>query len=177
RVKYQHIWRDGNFLLGSYPNGFERRINRFDVAPLERDVLKVTFDASPAPMFDLGIEGIYKVNRYKDTLLGRTKDQRQELNLSAAYGDFKVFRVTAFADFEHTQYDSNHWVGDISTFPNEVPTGAYPWASNVKDRNWLFGLAADWVYSERLRIYGSYIYTKANGEVDFSAPSYANAIP
>src|SRR4029079_11956977 len=150
RVKYQHIWRDGNCLLGSHRNGFERRINRFDVAPLERDVLKVTFDASPAPMFDLGIEGIYKVNRYKDTLLGRTKDQRQELNLSAAYGDLKVFRVTAFADFEHTQYDSTHWTGDITNFPVQT-SSTYARVGNVKDRNFLVGLAADWVANERLR--------------------------
>src|SRR6185436_6754446 len=119
RLKYQHVWRDGNFVGATFGNGFARRQYRFDVAPLERDVIKATFDASPAPLFDVGIEGIYKVNRYKDTILGRSKDQRQELNLSASYGDAKVFRVTAFADFEHTQYDSNHWVGDITNFPTE----------------------------------------------------------
>ena len=178
RFKYQHIWRDGNFLLSNYGNGFEARIGRFDVAPLERDVFKVTFDASPAPMFDLGIEGIYKVNRYKETILGRTKDERQELNLSASYGDLNSFRVTAFADVEFVQYDSNHWVGSIATYPVENPAGGiYSWRSNVKDRNHLVGLAADWVVNPRLRFYGSYIWTKANGEVDFQAPPQANAIP
>jgi hypothetical protein len=108
----------------------------------------------------------------------RTKDQRQELNFSASYGDMKVFRITAFADVEHTQYDSNHWVGDITNFPTENPSGGiYAWAANVKDRNWLVGAAADWVVNERLRVHGSYIWTKANGEVDFSAPASANALP
>jgi MtrB/PioB family decaheme-associated outer membrane protein len=177
RLKYFHMNRTSNFLLGSYPNGFEQRIYRFDAAPLDRDVLKLTFDTSPAPLLDLGAEVIYKVNRYADTPLGRTKDTREELNLSASYGDMKVFRVSAFADFEHTQYDSNHWVGSITTYPNAALPSAYPWLSNVKDRNWLFGVAADWTYGERLRFYGSFIYTKANGEVDFQAPSVANAIP
>jgi hypothetical protein len=49
--------------------------------------------------------------------------------VSASYGDMKVFRVSAFADIEYTQYDSSHWVGSIATYPNAVPTSAYPWQS------------------------------------------------
>jgi hypothetical protein len=176
RVKYYHLDRNANFLAGNFGNGFDKRQMRFDVTPLERDVFKVTLDSSPAPLFDVGIEGIFKVNRYKEVILGRTKDQRQELNLSASYGDMKVFRVTAFADFEHTQYDSTHWTGDITNYPVET-SSTYKWVGNVKDRNFLVGLAADWVVNERLRFHGSYIWTKANGEVDFQAPASANALP
>jgi hypothetical protein len=176
RVKYYRLDRNSNFIAGNYGDGFERRQNRFDVAPVDRDVFKVTFDASPAPLFDIGVEGIYKVNRYKDTTLGRLKDERQELSFSAGYGDMKVFRVTAFADFEHTHYDSNHWVGDITNYPIET-TSIYAWKADVKDRNWLVGVAADWMVNERLKVYGSFIWTKANGEVDFQAPPAANALP
>jgi hypothetical protein len=36
-------------------------------APVDRDTLKITLDANPAPLFDIGGEVIYKVNRYGDT--------------------------------------------------------------------------------------------------------------
>jgi len=177
RVKYQHMNRTSEFLLASPTPSFDSLVYRFDAAPVDRDTLKITLDANPAPLLDVGGEIIYKVNRYGETQLGRTKDERQELNLSASYGDMKVFRVSAFADVEYTQYDSSHWTGAITSYPNAVPNNIYPWQSKVKDRNWLLGVAGQGYVSERLRLYGSYIWTKANGEVDFAAPSYAFAQP
>ena len=179
RVKYQHMRRKSEFLEGDSPDVFARNLYRFDAAPLKRDVLKVSFDASPAPLVDLGAEVILKRNKYGETFLGRTRDTREELNLSASYGDPRAFRITAFADVEHTRYDSTHWVGATTTFPNTNTAGTtYLWYSNVKDRNWLFGVAADMPVSERLRIKGSLVWQKANGEVDFAAMStVANPIP
>ena len=178
RLKYQHMSRTSNFLLGSSTDVFTKYVYRFDAAPLDRDMVKFTVDGSPAPNLDLGLELIYKLNKYKDTVLGRTKDKRNEVSVSAAWGDMKVFRVSAFGDYEHTTYDSEHWVGATTTFPNTNPAGTtYLWSSDVKDKNWLLGFAADWPVDERLRFYGSYIWTKADGNVDFQAPAAANAIP
>ena len=184
RLKYQHLNRTSNFLLGASTDVFTKYQYRFDTAPLDRDILKLTLDGNPVPMVDLGVDFIYKKNKYGDTVIGRTKDTRQEINASASWGDVKVFRVTAFADWEHTQYDSGHWVGSTVSFPTPVPpggpncsSGCYPWSSNVKDKNYLFGVAADWPFDGRFRLYGSYIWTKADGSVDFTAPAFANAAP
>lgn len=169
RVKYQHLRRKSDFLLADYPNIFESRFARFDVAPLDRDQIKVSADANPAPLFDLGGEIIYKRNKYKDTFLGRTGDRRHEVAVSASYGDLKALRVTAFADYEHSHYNSRHWAGAVATFPNPNTAGtAYLWESRVEDDNYLVGVGAEWRVNDRLRLVGSAIYSKADGSVDFA---------
>jgi hypothetical protein len=176
RVKYTHLDRDANFLLATAASPFDRDLLRFDVAPLKRDVLKIVLDMYPAPMTDVGVELNFKRNRYKDTTLGRTDDRREEIYLSAGYGDMKTARVTGFFDWEYTYYDSNHWVGDVATYPHPNPSaGAYFWNSRVHDHNWLLGGAAEWVANDMLRFYASAIWQKGDGGVDFTAPSVANA--
>ena len=176
RVKYTHLNRDGNFIQGKDPSPFVRDLFRFDAAPLKRDTLKATFDASPAPLTDVGLELSLKRNRYDNTILGRTDDRREEVSLSGSYGDAAVFRVTGFFDWEHTQYDSNHWVGDVVTYPVPNPSaGAYFWNSRVQDRNWLIGGAADWIVNDKFSLKASLIWQKGDGGVDFTAPSVANA--
>jgi hypothetical protein len=174
RVKYIHLnrksdFQEGDALTNNAPDIFARYTFRFDVAPLDRDTVKVVLDANPAPLFDLGGEVAYKHNKYKDTLLGRTSDTRAEVAVSASYGPPEL-RFTAFADYEHTVYDSRHWVGATTTFPNSNAAGTtFLWQSDVKDKNYLIGLAADWRAHERLRLVGSAIWQKADGAVDFEA--------
>jgi len=178
RLKYQHLNRTATFLLGSSTDVFTKNVYRFDAAPLDRDMVKLTLDTASWNGFDGGIELIYKENRYKDTVLGRVKDHRGEVSLSGGWGDMKVFRITAFADFEQTFYDSEHWTGSTATFPNtSQANNAFLWSSDIRDKNYLIGTAADWHYDERLRFYASYIWTKADGSVDFQSPAFANAIP
>jgi hypothetical protein len=176
RVKYIHLDRDGEFQLGGNASPFVRDLYRFDTAPLKRDTLKIAFDASPVPMLDLGLELNLKRNRYDNTILGRTDDRREEVSVSASYGDAARLRVTSFFDWEHTQYDSNHWVGDVATYPVPNPSaGAYFWNSRVHDRNWLAGFAGDWLVNDKLMVKASLIWQKGDGGVDFTAPSVANA--
>jgi hypothetical protein len=176
RVKYIHLDRDSDFLLGGASSPFVRDLNRFDVAPLKRDTLKIAFDMNPMPLLDLGVELNLKRNRYDNTTLGRTDDRREEVSVSASYGDVASLRMTTFFDWEHSRYDSNHWVGDVATYPTPNPgAGAYFWNSQVHDRNWFAGFAADWVVNDKLKVYASLIWQKGDGGVDFTAPSVANA--
>jgi hypothetical protein len=170
RVKYQHLKRDSEFRLAEYGDLFMRYTYRFDAAPLDRDLFKVTFDFTPVQNLDLGAEFIHKRNDYKDVVFGRTSDSRREVILSAAYGISEGLRVSGFVDWEKARYDSNHWVGAIATFPNPNPAGtAYPWEGKVHDRNRLFGVAADWVVNPRLKLTASAIHQKNDGTVDFES--------
>ena len=174
RVKYIHLERDSDFLLASNVDPFNKYLYRFDVAPLKRDTVKFAIDGNPLPLLDLGLEINLKQNKYDETVLGRKKDKREEVSLSAAYGDASAWRVHAFADWEHTKYESTHWVGSTTTFP--TPTGsAYFWGSEVHDRTWLFGMAGDWFVSDQWVVKASAIWQKGDGGVDFSAPAVANA--
>ena len=170
RVKYQHLKRDSEFRLGEYGDLFMRYTYRFDAAPLDRDLFKVSFDFSPVENLDLGAEFIHKRNDYKDVVFGRNTDSRREVILSAAYGIADGLRVSGFVDWERARYDSSHWVGAIATFPNPNTAGtAYPWDANVHDKSRLVGVAADWVVSPRLKLTASAIHQKNDGTVDFES--------
>ena len=177
RVKYVHLQRKSDFLLAGDSDVFNRNFFRFDAAPLKRDQVKFVVDGSPVEFLDLGLEVNVKRNRYDDTVLGRNDDKREEVSVSASYGDPKRFRLTSFGDIEHAHYDSTHWVGATTTFPVTNTAGTtYLWQSRVHDRNWLFGLAADWPVMDRLTLKASGIIQRGDGGVDFAANStVANA--
>ncbi len=204
RAKYQHLQRRSHFLEGESgtsandPEFLNRFIARFDASNVDQDLFKIGMDATPAELWDVGIEGIIKHNDYKDTFLGRTKDNRQELFLSVGYGDIKKFRVLLFADVEYIQYDSLH--RNISTVssgsgaapnntpsgfcqstapncydPNTAPTNSnYNWDATNKDRNYAFGLGADWAATQRWKFSSSLLFERTYGTVDFAVQAGAN---
>jgi len=178
RAKYEHLRRKSDFLLGASADIFARYIYRFDAAPLDRDLLKVSVDATLSELLDVGAEVILKRNRYKDTVLGRTKDARSELYVTATYGLAEALRVTAFLDVEWTRYDSMHWVGATTTFPNPNAAGTtYLWEGKVRDKNYLVGAAAERPIGPRVRLVGSLIWQKTDGSVDFVTPNnYGNPV-
>jgi MtrB/PioB family decaheme-associated outer membrane protein len=178
RIKYQRLQRRSDFLLGGInPNAnannfFNFYVKRFDLVDNDQDLLKVVLDSSPAPMVDLGAELIYKENRFKNVTFGRTGDKREELNLTAGYGDPKGFRLTAFFDYEKTHYDSQHWQGNpvASLAPaGGPPSTSFLWSSRVADKNYLFGVAADWQANERTKLKGSLIWEETDGTADFTS--------
>lgn len=180
RIKYQRLQRRSNFRLGGINpaananNFFNFYFKRFDLVDNDQDLVKLGLDSTPLPFLDLGAEVILKHNDFKGVALGRTGDHREELYLTASFGDPKRFRLTAFFDYEQTYYDSTHWQGTptAATFP--APSGGPPstnflWTGNVKDKNYLVGLAADWPYSERLKFNGSLIWQETDGTADFAS--------
>jgi len=177
RLKYQHLWRDSEFKLGdlnpalSNNNLFNRYVKRFDLVDADQDLVKLALDSSPARFLDLGAEAIFKQNRYKGVELGRNEDTRQEIYLSAAYGDPQRWRLSTFFDYETTRYDSTHYQGapNPATFPAAVSATIFQWKANVKDRNYVAGIAADWLPITRLKLRTSFIYQETEGTVDFAA--------
>jgi len=177
KIKYQYLQRRSNFLLGGVNPAanansfFNFYVKRFDLVDNDQDLVKIVLDSNPAPLVDLGAELIYKENRFKNVVLGRTGDQREELYLTASYGDPKSFRVSAFFDYERTNYDSQHWQGTTNaalTPTGGPPSTAFLWSGKVKDKNYVAGLGADWPYRERLKFKGSLIWEETDGTVDFA---------
>ena len=193
RFKYQYMQRRSNFLQGNDgvsgadPAFLNRFIAKFDAANVDQNLLRLTLDWTPAPMWDAGFEGTFKSNKYTDTTLGRTKDNRQELYFSAGYGDINNFRIFAFADIEFVTYDSTHRnigggtcsVANPNCFDPTTPANntEYNWDATNKDRNIVLGIGADWVPKERWKLSGSVMTEKTNGTVDFSVQAPANPSP
>lgn len=174
RVKFQHLSRSSDFnanIVATTDNPTDFYVRRFDLANVNQNQLKLGLDMTPAPLVELGFEAIFKNNDYKDTLLGRTNDTRQEYYASVSYGDPNAFRVLVFGDVELTKYESFHRVGTGPTsgdpFAAPTPT-TYNWGANSQDRAWQIGLGADWKARERLTFKASLIYAKTEGTVDFS---------
>jgi predicted porin len=101
-------------------------------------------------------------------VLGRTKDERNEIYVSASYGNPDTARFTVFGDWETTKIDSTHKVGFYPPFdPNEPPnTRTYNWFNKTEDKGWSYGASVDWTATEKLAIKASYIYMKTDGSVD-----------
>jgi hypothetical protein len=179
RTKYQRLVRSGTFVDTGNFNTYQRR---FDLASVTQDLGKVTFDATPRPLLNVGLEVIYKHNDYsQDQLqLGRTKDQRGELYASIGYGDPNSFRVMLFGDAEYTKFDSLHRVGAVPANgnPNSPPAGgppntSYTYGGIDRDKSFLIGLGADWVPREKWKVNSSATWAKTQGNVDFTSQSGA----
>jgi MtrB/PioB family decaheme-associated outer membrane protein len=174
RIKYQFLTRKSDFnsnIVATTDNPTDFYVRRFDLANVSQNQLKLILDATVAPQVELGFEAIFKNNDYKDTLLGRTNDRRQEYYASVSFGNPNEFRVLVFGDVELTKYDSFHRVGTGATAgdPFAAPTAStYNWGANSKDRAWQIGLGTDWKPRERLTLKASLIVAKTEGTADFS---------
>ncbi len=172
RLKYQYMERRSDWHVDAgvvAANTIEPYVRRFDLANVNQDLVKLVLDATPAPFVDLGFEAIYKKNNYKDTLLGRTSDERQEYYASVSFGDPGKFRVLVFGDIEFSEYNSFHRVGQGNPDPATAPTtSTYNWSARNKDKSWQLGLGADWVPAARLKLNASLIWAKTEGTADFT---------
>jgi len=172
RIKYQYMQRRSQYVANEAAvaaNPIDAYVRRFDLANVDQNLVKLVIDATPMPFVDLGFEAIYKNNDYKDTILGRTEDERQEYYASVSFGDPKSFRVLIFGDVEFVQFDSYHRVGTGNPDPAAPPTATtYNWSAKNKDRAWQAGLGADWVAMPRLTLKSSLVYAKTRGTTDFS---------
>jgi MtrB/PioB family decaheme-associated outer membrane protein len=172
RLKYQYMQRSGDFnphLEVLAANPMDLFVRRFDVANLDQNLVKAVFDFTPAQRLDLGLELIYKENKYKDTPLGRTEDTRYEAYASVGYGDAKSFRVHLFGDIEYVKFDSKHRVGTGNPDPASGSNATtYNWSSKNEDNSWLVGIGADWPVMSRLTLKASLMYAETDGSTDFS---------
>lgn len=178
RLKYQYLNRRSSNDGFDPTNPIDQYVRRFDIADVNQHQIKAVFDIAPAPLLDIGLEAIYKQNDFKNTILGRTSDTRQEYFASIAYGDPKAFRVMLFGDVEFAEYGSYHRVGTGAADPNTPPTSTtYNWSSSVQDKSWQLGLGADWLPVERLKLNGSVSFMETNGSADFSRQSLGAVVP
>lgn len=172
RLKYQYMTRRSEFSANAAAvaaNPMDAFVRRFDLANVDQNLVKLMLDATPVPFLDLGFEAIYKNNDYKDTILGRTEDERQEYYASLSYGDPRKFRVLLFGDVEFVEFDSFHRVGTGNPDPATPPTATtYNWSARNRDRAWQWGLGSDWMPMERLTLKGSLIWARTRGTTDFA---------
>jgi MtrB/PioB family decaheme-associated outer membrane protein len=198
RIKYSYLQRRSDFLLGNAgvdandPLFLERFTSRFDQSDLNQNQVKLWADYSPMPLLNFDLEATWQNNNFRDITLGRTSNDRQEVYLSGAWGDTEHLRVTAFGDYEHVTYDSNHRnIGsgtclpappnagndcfDPSTPPNSI---AYNWSAGNSGNNWVVGVGVDWPVMERLMLKGSLLYYETDGSANtVSQNNYGNPLP
>jgi len=184
RIRYQYVDRRADNLLpnnivlqGSNPiNG------AFDAASVNQNAVKLMLDADPKQFLNLGLEAAYKHDDYPaNVYMGQTGDNRQELYLSAAYGDPSVFRFSLFADVEFIQTNASHRYTNSCAGTGCDATGiqtanSYNWTDTTNDRNWAVGLGADWPYREWLKFKASLMMEKTNSSADFTAAAMPASI-
>ena len=162
----------------------ERFVTQFDQQDRNQNLLKITFDTSFAQMVDLGLEFVWQDNDYDDTVLGRTDDKRYGFFATLGFGDPRSWRGSVFADYEKVELNARHryinagacgGVGAAATGPNcfdpnQAPfPNAYNWNSTNKDDNWLVGASLAYPISEQLKLTGSILYGRNDGNADITA--------
>jgi MtrB/PioB family decaheme-associated outer membrane protein len=173
RVRYQYMQRRGGWSNHEVADPIDAFVRRYDLAAVNQHQVKLGLDFAPAPLVDLSLDVILKDNDYKETILGRTKDKRQEYYLTAGYGHVDSFRVYAFADFEIVKLDSFHRVGTGNPNPATgfIPGGGtFNWTADNEDKSWQFGIGATWKQMQRLTWHTNLLYVKTEGQADFSTP-------
>jgi len=181
KVKYQRLWRTSSFENGSDGAGptdplyIHRFVRRFDATDKVQDSLKFGVDIAPLTHLDIGLEYIYKKNDYKDTILGRLSDERNEYYADVAYTMPERFKLTAFVNYEQVIAKSYHRYispsGSFSFDPSASPVNtSYNWSEDLTDKSWMYGFGLEVpAIKDRLTFVASWIYEKANGQADFSS--------
>jgi MtrB/PioB family decaheme-associated outer membrane protein len=171
RLKYQRLTRTSTFDLDQSAfaaNPMDAYVRRYDFANVTQNLYKLVLDVTPLPLLDFGFEASFKRNDYRNTILGRRDDSRQEYYASVGYGNPASFRVLVFGDIEFVKFDSNHRVGTGAADPNTAPTATtYNWNAINKDRSWQVGIGTDWVLRSHLTVKSSFIYAETRGTADF----------
>jgi MtrB/PioB family decaheme-associated outer membrane protein len=174
RVRYQYMQRRGGWANHPVLDAIDAFVRRYDAAPVDQHQFKLRFDTAPMPLVDLSFDLILKHNDYKETILGRTKDWRQEYYVTAGYGDINNFRVHAFADLEIVKLDSFHRVGGNAATANPAlgftSASNFNWTADNDDKSWQLGLGATWKQFQRLTWHTNLLYVKTKGDADFSVP-------
>lgn len=168
-VKYERLERDSNLLVNPVlPN----TVWSYDVANMERDVAKIGLDFMPGDNMDFGVEYYYKKSKYKDSPAGRTSDERNEIYVSAGFGDVDNFRVKLYYDYE----DSDSKARLVSR-NNTSGLVNYTVFHDVGDRFTGYGIGFDWPVSPDVMVAGSATYNESKGTVDFNGLAGASALP
>jgi MtrB/PioB family decaheme-associated outer membrane protein len=174
RVRYTYMQRRGGWANHPVADQIDAFVRRYDIAPLNQHQVKLGFDTAPAPLVDMSFDVVLKYNDYKETILGRTEDKRQEYYVTAGYGSVDSFRVYAFADYEFVKIDSFHRVGGTAATANPALgfTSAtnFNWTADNDDQSYQYGLGATWKQSQRLMWHTNLLYVRTQGEADFSVP-------
>jgi MtrB/PioB family decaheme-associated outer membrane protein len=174
RLRYQYMQRRGGWANHPVADAIDAFVRRYDLAPLNQHQVKLRFDAVPAPLVDVSLDVILKYNDYKETILGRTEDKRQEYYVTAGYGSAESFRVYAFADWEFVKIDSFHRVGGDATTANPAlgftSASNFNWTADNSDNSYQYGIGASWKQSQRLTWHTNALYVRTQGDADFSVP-------
>jgi MtrB/PioB family decaheme-associated outer membrane protein len=174
RLRYQYLQRRGSWEPHPVADAIDAFVRRYDAAPVDQHQVKLRFDTNPAPLVDLSLDLIYKHNDYKETILGRTKDERQEYYVTVGYGRPDNFRVYAFADYEKVKLDSFHRVGGTAATANPAlgftSASNFNWTADNDDKSYQFGIGATWKQLARLTWHANALYVRTKGDADFSVP-------
>ena len=181
-------------LTANDPNYLLAYTSSFDLQSMTANIVKLNLDWNPMPLVGVSFEGNWSNQDYDDVTLGRTKSDRQGYFLSANWGKAEQLMLNAFGSWEQTKYPSNHrYIGTVANGPTPPPgfctpanpncfspsappfqaspgstTASYNWSSQTKDETWMIGLGADWQAMNALKLSGSYLYVKNDGNATFS---------
>lgn len=149
-------------------------VYRFDAADKDEDKVELGLDFYLADNLDLALEYRFKKNKYPETVLGRTADERNEIYADATLRLPKDLVLSAFIGYETITSDSTLYNFSNTALADPVVDdgnpATYRWTQGTDDKYWSFGLsAAASIIPGKLRATASYRYDKSDGEVNLTS--------
>ena len=154
----------------------EHYVDRYDTADKIQNQVKVSLDFYPADTWDVGLEYTYEKNDYDEVVLGRTDDSRHRVYLDGTWRISSMINVGAYAGFERTYANSNHFnftAGSGATLVNPTVndgvSSSYRWSQDVTGDLWSFGVNGKVkIIPDLLTLKVSYDFEDSSGDSDFT---------
>jgi hypothetical protein len=166
RLMYQHLDRGTDTeLQPGTANLVANTVNRFDIGRETQDMGKLTADLTPLEALDVSLEYAYKVDNYKDAVLGFNKVEENEFVLDGNYV-WKGIKFFAFFDWDASYIEQN---GTTTT-----PVG---WNADMRNNNLAFGVGTSIpIIKDKLAFKVQWDSEKNDGYADFSSQTYTGTI-
>ena len=153
----------------------------YDVSDFNRNVVKLTLDWTPAPLWFVGLGAKWRKTDYKENYYGRVNDKSQQYDGTVSWGDDR-FRITGIGNWGKVEFEQDYRnTATVAGVPgNPLPDGPtnstnFNWGTNNTQDGWMAAVAVDWAPADKWTLNATYAYGKTLGGVDFTSANTQGA--
>ena len=187
RAGYERLHRGADFHPPDVPTDdpeyMQTFVRRFDVAPENTNIYKVSADFYPMDHFNCSIEYRNRKTDYTETILGLRKANSHEFSIDANYVLKKLLKISAYFDYELTKYFQFQrelpFIATSGFNPKTPPTESeFNWTAGQRDKSFDYGFGADiYAIAKKLTFRLQHDYVRSNGSIDYTYLLDGNPLP
>jgi MtrB/PioB family decaheme-associated outer membrane protein len=165
------------------PDFLAEIVRRFDVAPKDRDIYRISLDLYPIQNLTIGIGYRNADTDYRDVVLGLKESTLDEFSIDGTYTFAKRVVLSGYYDYEkmtHRQVQRSLPFNATSGFdPQTPPTEeAFNWQAKDNNKTYEYGVGADiFIIPKKLTLRLNHSSVKSDGDVNYTFFLGTNPLP